>query len=89
MPTNDKDASEATMSTTPSREAGAEAADDSNPFVLSCLYSDGQSCVNAYSTMDRATWNFTEQIIKPHTNEARITIDGGRITLARWRRSER
>ena len=56
------------------------------PFVLTVRYHDGQGTTNAYSTLERATWNFTEQIIKPYTVEATITVDGGATQLARWRR---
>jgi hypothetical protein len=58
------------------------------PFVMTANYHDGQSVVNAYATLERATWNFTEQIIKPYTIEATITVDGGSTEIARWRRDK-
>jgi hypothetical protein len=57
------------------------------PFVLTVKCTDESSFTNAYSTMERATWNLTEEILKPRTVEANITTDGGANVLAIWRKT--
>lgn len=54
------------------------------PFVLTILHITGSTDVSAFKTYERATWNFSDSVIKPFVRSARITTGGGNIVLASW-----
>lgn len=56
-------------------------------YSLARAMTDGSSDLNSYDTLERATWNFTEAILKDFVVEAKITTDHGRKIIAKWHRN--
>jgi hypothetical protein len=56
------------------------------PYVLTTKFDDGQGETSAYQSLERATWNFTDAILKKYTLNAKITMDGGKTVIAMWTR---